>query len=277
MSTAGGPAVRYFLSLVPKLRLVTPFRAKLRFARAGCLRVGAHCAPSRRHPRRGKCNFPPHGITKRSLVTRGKPAIRPVRHALFCLIYLTVAACDRSTPPQKPPRMKSFPKLLQELQQTLHPRLQQMEFGAIDISSLALPQGVSIHPDVTEYLSTSVPNGFLPIRVYELRGAYRDGKVSDEMLRVSYELYPVTDLVFVNSEISPQLWQNGFVAIGSDNGDELAFDVRSGALFRFEHDRAFELPEDFESIRKFALVRYASFAAFRTAALAAWRRDHDQP
>ena len=184
--------------------------------------------------------------------------------------------------------MKPFPKLLQEIQKTVHPRSQNVEFGGIDISSLALPQGVSIHPDVTEYLSSSVPNDFLPFHVYELRNVYRDGKVSDEMVSVSYELYPTADFTFVNSQVNPRLLQNGFVAIGSDNGDDLAFDVRSGALFRFEHDLDFtpgnevtmspgrrnESPGDFDGIRKFSPVRYASFAAFRDAVLAAWQRDH---
>ena len=60
------------IPLVPKLRLGTPLRAKLCFVRVGCLRAGAPPAPPRRHPRRGKCNFPPHCVTKRSLVTRDK-------------------------------------------------------------------------------------------------------------------------------------------------------------------------------------------------------------
>ncbi len=39
-------------------------------------RVGALPAPPRRHPHPGKQSFPPHGMTKRSLVTRGKTSER---------------------------------------------------------------------------------------------------------------------------------------------------------------------------------------------------------
>ena len=53
--------------------------------RTGCPRACAPPAPPRRDSRRGKCNFPPHCITKRSLVTRGemKAIGRPHQHACF--------------------------------------------------------------------------------------------------------------------------------------------------------------------------------------------------
>ena len=59
------------VSLVPKLRLGTHLPGETVF-RAGGVSVGGRApAPPRRHPRHGKCNFPPHRITKRSVVTRG--------------------------------------------------------------------------------------------------------------------------------------------------------------------------------------------------------------
>ena len=104
---------------------------------------------------------------------------------------------------------------------------------------------------------------------------------------MAYEFYPTADFIFINSGAQSRLTAHGFIEIGSDNGHALAFDVVHGTLFRFdpvdpfiegedctdEIQRRYESPVDAEGIRKFALIRYASFPHFCNEALFASKID----
>jgi len=163
-----------------------------------------------------------------------------------------------------------------------------VKFGAIDVSKLDLPKDIPIHPDVAEYLATCVPGDYLPIYVGDLRRVWRDGKLSDEEGWVGYELHPPDVFIHSNWKGS-EIFAHGFLSIGNDNGNDLAFDIRHGTLFRFEHDILFEegrdvmdspqrteSPPDTDGIRKFAPIRYESFRHFCAQAAAMNRTDRQR-
>ena len=115
-------------------------------------------------------------------------------------------------------QVRRFHTMLKRLLQILHSDDRKLHFGGVDISAFCLPPDIHLHSDVSEYLSTCIPDAYA--RIPGLG-----------------ELLPQSEITFCNVNVAPSryLLPLGFVAISSRDGDCVTFDGRTGDLFMIDH------------------------------------------
>lgn len=127
-------------------------------------------------------------------------------------------------------------------------------YGRCEIIRL-LPPGKSIHPLVAEYFRSAIPGS--PVELFD------------------YRLCSRRELRSTNEKLIPGGFESGLILIGSTPcGDQLAIDVRSGAVHVLSHEllwasgRAAGGPLTRSQIMKAAIARFAGLPVF----LCDWER-----